>query len=153
MVLVQVEPLRTAAPSGARFVLVTATLPEAVYQALRPLFPGLVPVLGPGAPTLAAAHARRARPAHSVLEVMGVPAVRKVCRQPMPGLNPDCKSGLEAGSCKSCGDSGLSGFSNAIASIWNSIAWALGSDPGLHFCYNPKTLNLGAQGCTAPRRA
>ncbi|KAK9822358.1 hypothetical protein WJX81_001173 [Elliptochloris bilobata] len=44
----QVEPLRNAAPPGARFILVTATLPEAVYQALQPLFPGLVPVLGPG---------------------------------------------------------------------------------------------------------
>lgn len=49
----QVEPLRAVAPPGARFVLVTATLPEAVYQALAPLFPGLVPVLGPGAPSSA----------------------------------------------------------------------------------------------------
>ena len=58
--VLQVEPLRAAAPPGARFVLVTATLPEAVYQAMLPLFPGLVPVLGPGAPTLAAVHARLA---------------------------------------------------------------------------------------------
>lgn len=42
------EPLRAAAPADARFILVTATLPEAVYEALLPLFPGLVPVLGPG---------------------------------------------------------------------------------------------------------
>jgi len=31
-------------------VLVTATLPAPVYAALLPLFPGLVPVLGPGVP-------------------------------------------------------------------------------------------------------
>ena len=49
----QVAPLRAAAPATARFVLVTATLPEPVWAQLEadPAFGGtlgLLPVLGPG---------------------------------------------------------------------------------------------------------
>lgn len=41
-------PLRLAAPSTARFVLVTATLPAPLYEHLQLEFPGIVPALGPG---------------------------------------------------------------------------------------------------------
>lgn len=45
----QVAPLREAAPPATRFVLVTATLPAALYDSLAAThFPGLVPALGPG---------------------------------------------------------------------------------------------------------
>jgi len=43
-----VAPLRLAAPSAARFVLVTATLPAPLYEHLQAEFPGIVPALGPG---------------------------------------------------------------------------------------------------------
>ena len=44
----QVAPLRAAAPSATRFVLVTATLPAGLYDQLAAGFPGIVPALGPG---------------------------------------------------------------------------------------------------------
>ena len=41
-------PLREAAPSSTRFVLVTASLPEQTWMYLQQQFPGVQPVLGPG---------------------------------------------------------------------------------------------------------
>jgi hypothetical protein len=44
----QVQPLQAAAPPSTRFVLVSATLPQHTFEALKGLFPGLVPAFGPG---------------------------------------------------------------------------------------------------------
>eukprot|EP00887_Chlorella_sp_A99_P006189 scaffold3.g6189.t1 len=44
----QVRPLHTAAPPAARFVFVSATVPEELYLELEEEFPGLVGALGPG---------------------------------------------------------------------------------------------------------
>lgn len=44
----QVAPLRNAAPTTTRCVLVTATLPADVHTQLEPLFPGIVGAFGPG---------------------------------------------------------------------------------------------------------
>lgn len=44
----QVAPLRAAAPSETRFVLVTATLPAEMFDELEGSFPGIGAALGPG---------------------------------------------------------------------------------------------------------
>lgn len=44
----QVQPLKEAVAANTRFVLVTASLPEAVWTYLYSQFPGIRPVLGSG---------------------------------------------------------------------------------------------------------
>lgn len=44
----QVRPLRAAAPPAARFVFVTATIPDPVFAELEYEFPGIVAAFGPG---------------------------------------------------------------------------------------------------------
>jgi hypothetical protein len=44
----QVAPLRAAAPSSMRFVLVTATMPQHTFAELRDIWPEIRTVLGPG---------------------------------------------------------------------------------------------------------
>ncbi|KAK9811880.1 hypothetical protein WJX72_011720 [[Myrmecia] bisecta] len=44
----QIQPLRQAAGTDVRFVLVTATLPEYIYAQLQQDFPGIQAAIGPG---------------------------------------------------------------------------------------------------------
>ena len=48
------QPLQAAAPASTRFVLVSATLPDHTFAALREAFPGLTPAFGPGLHRVAA---------------------------------------------------------------------------------------------------